>query len=62
MGSPKDDSIHIPKTHQKKKLYRAECRQLARDGKMPGPDGVWRSRSGMADNSMKRDFQPTEGK
>lgn len=62
MGSPTNDSKRIPKTHVKKKAYRAWLKEQASTGKMNLANGMVTSRSSAPDNSMKRDFYPQEGK
>jgi hypothetical protein len=58
VGSPTSESKHIPKTHAKKKAYRAWCKEQAREGRMNQANGLFTNRSGATDNSMKRDYFP----
>jgi hypothetical protein len=48
----------IPKTHVKKKVFRAACKQHARDGRINNAAGQWVPRGSLPDNSMKRDYYP----
>ena len=50
------------KIHAKKKAFRAFCKDQARKDMIVRGDGMWIRRSQAADNSMKRDFWPQNGK
>lgn len=50
------------KIHTRKKLYRAWVKSEAKMGKINDNDGVFRNRGSLPDSSMKRDYQPTEGR